>query len=83
MEEYLLRAATNWFDGSTEDDAELVRELYCHIQTHDICAINLLILVHLRLLNHALSPQTQPQIIPAVHGLECHHICLLLLYLLH
>ncbi|KAI3900218.1 hypothetical protein MKW92_007414 [Papaver armeniacum] len=27
MEEYLLRAATNWFDGSEEDDAELVREL--------------------------------------------------------
>ncbi|KAI3989853.1 hypothetical protein MKX01_040823 [Papaver californicum] len=27
MEEYLLRTATNWSDGSEEDDAELVREL--------------------------------------------------------
>ncbi|KAI3916660.1 hypothetical protein MKW98_026402 [Papaver atlanticum] len=27
MEEYLLRAATNWSYGSEEDDAELVREL--------------------------------------------------------
>ncbi|MCL7044738.1 hypothetical protein MKW94_026363 [Papaver nudicaule] len=27
MDEYLLRAATNWSDGSEEDDAELIREL--------------------------------------------------------